>query len=304
MNAIDRVAVVTGAGRGIGLGLARLLADLGVAVVINDAGVALDGSPDDPGLAERVAAEIGKDGGRALWSARSIADPATAEELVALAQRAYGRLDAWVNAAAITSDRMLFNMTDDAWSKVIDTNLSGTFYGMRAALRHFKQARAGRLVNLVSTAGLVGNIGQANYAASKAGMAALTRVAALEMVRYGVAVNCVAPFACTRMTESIKGTTPEQQAYLERARRATVAAILPFLAYLLLSDAAATISGQIFGVRGHEVFLFSQPRPVCTIGQQGGWTLEALQRAVEAGLRPWLVPLQTDLELFQHEPLI
>jgi NAD(P)-dependent dehydrogenase (short-subunit alcohol dehydrogenase family) len=304
MNAISRVAVITGAGRGIGLGLARLLAELGVAVVINDSGVALDGSASDSELAERVASQIAKDGGRAVWNTQSIADPATGEQLVALAQTAFGRLDAWVNAAAITSDRMLFNMTDDAWSNVVETNLSGTFYCMRAALRHFKQARAGRLLNLVSTSGLIGNIGQANYAASKAGMVALARVAALEMVRYGVAVNCVAPFACTRMTESIQGTTPEQRAYLERARRATVEQIVPFLAYLLLSEAAAGISGQVFGVRGTEVFLFSQPRVVCTIGQAGGWTLDSLERAVDSALRPWLVPLQTDLELFQYEPLI
>jgi NAD(P)-dependent dehydrogenase (short-subunit alcohol dehydrogenase family) len=304
MNAIDRVAVITGGGRGIGLGLARFLADVGVAVVISDAGVALDGGPDDPDLAERVASDIAKEGGRAVWSAESVADPATGDQLVALALHVYGRLDAWVNAAAVTSDRMLFNMTDEAWSKVIATNLSGSFYCMRAALRHFKQARAGRLVNLISTAGLIGNVGQANYAASKAGMAALTRVAALEMVRYGVAVNCVAPFACTRMTESITGTTPEQLAYLERARRATVEQIVPFLASLLLSDAAATISGQVFGVRGNEVFLFSQPRPVCTIGQPGGWTPEALDRAMSTAWKPWLVPLQTDLEVFQYEPLV
>jgi NAD(P)-dependent dehydrogenase (short-subunit alcohol dehydrogenase family) len=303
LEANEQVIVITGAGRGIGLGLARYLASRGIAVVINDAGVELNGAPGDANLAERVAAEVRLKGGRALGSGLSVAEVGTGEALVQAALQEFGRLDAWVNAAAITNDRMLFNMTDEAWSDVVTTNLGGTFACMRAALKHFKQSRAGRLLNVISTAGLIGNIGQANYAASKAGMTALARVAALEMARYGVAVNCVAPFACTRMTESIKGSTPEQQAYLERARRATVEQILPLLAYLVSPDAAG-ITGQVFGVRGHEVFLFSQPRPVCTVGQAGGWTHEALGRAVEATLRPWMTPLQTDLELFQHVPLV
>jgi NAD(P)-dependent dehydrogenase (short-subunit alcohol dehydrogenase family) len=303
VEAGEEVVVITGAGRGLGLGLARYLAGRGAAVVINDAGVELNGSPGEPELAARMAAEIRQGGGRAVGSGLSIALPDTGEQLVQVALKEFGRLDAWVNAAAITSDRMLFNMTDDAWTDVVATNLGGTFYCMRAALRHFKQASAGRLLNVISTAGLIGTIGQANYAASKAGMAALARVAALEMARYGVSVNCVAPFACTRMTESIKGTTPEQQAYLECARRVTVDQILPFLAYLISADAEG-ITGQVFGVRGHEVFLFSQPRPVCTVGRSGGWTGDALKRAIEATLRPCMTPLQTDLELFQHEPLI
>jgi NAD(P)-dependent dehydrogenase (short-subunit alcohol dehydrogenase family) len=298
-----KTVVITGAGRGIGLGLARHVARLGAAVVVNDSGVELNGVLGDPELADHVAAAIRDAGGRAVGCSQSIADPTTGERLVHLAQEQFGRLDAWVNAAAITSDRMLFNMTDEAWSQVLSINLSGTFYCMRAALKYFKQARAGRLVNLISTAGLIGNVGQANYAAAKAGMFALTRVAALEMIRYSVPVNCVAPFAFTRMTESIKGATPEQQAYLERARRATVEQILPFLTFLL-SDDAADVSGQVFGVRGHEVFLFSQPRPVCSIGQASGWTQETLKRAVDVTLRPNFTALQTDLELFQHEPLI
>ena len=303
MDRNSQVVVITGAGRGIGLGLARYLASQRAAVVINDSGVELNGAPGDAELAERMAAEIREGGGQAVASNASVADGATGPQLVELALKSFGRLDGWVNAAAITRDRMLFNMTDEAWSQVNATNLSGTFFCMRAALKHFKEQKAGRLLNLISTAGLIGNIGQANYAASKAGVFALTRVAALEMVRYGVSVNCVAPFAHTRMTDSIKGTTPEQVAYVERARMAKVEHVVPLLAFLLSADAEG-ISGQVFGARGNEVFLFSQPQPMATIGQSGGWTAQSLKRAIDEQLRGSFASLQTDLELFQSEPLV
>lgn len=299
MDWSNQAVVITGAGRGIGLGLARHLAGLGAAVVVNDAGVELNGAAGDATVADQAVAQICESGGRAAASNASVADPATGERLVQLAIERFGRLDAWVNCAAITSDRMLFNMTDEAWSSVLATNLSGTFYCLRAGLRHFKQAKAGRVLNVISTAGLIGNVGQANYAAAKAGMFALTRVAALEMSRYGVGVNCIAPFAYTRMTESVKGATPQQQAYLEQARRHTVEQITPLLAYLI-SDAAVEISGQIFGARGDELFLFSQPRPIAVL-RQAGWTQDALHEAVQSRLQPHFAPLQTDLEVFQHE---
>jgi NAD(P)-dependent dehydrogenase (short-subunit alcohol dehydrogenase family) len=299
----SKVIVITGGGRGIGLGLARRLAELGAAVIVDDTGVELNGSPGEPDLADRVAAELRAAGGKARGSAASIAEPATADALVSLALSEFGRLDAWLNAAVITRDRMIFNMTDEEWSAVIATNLSGAFFSMRAALRHMRQQKAGHVVNLISTAGLIGNIGQANYAASKGGVAALTRVAAMEMARYGVSVNAVAPFAHTRMTDSIKGATSEQQSYLERARRAKVQHLLPFLTYLL-SDLSEGITGQIFGARGNEVFLFSQPRPIRVIGRGGGWDVASLHAAVQATLASGFATLQTDLELFQSEPLV
>jgi NAD(P)-dependent dehydrogenase (short-subunit alcohol dehydrogenase family) len=298
----SKAVVITGGGRGIGRGLARHLISLGASVVINDAGVELNGAPGDPELASRVAAELRGIDGKVVASNDSIADPTTGDKLVELSLREFGRLDAWVNAAAIMSARMLFNMSDEEWSRVIEVNLSGTFRSMRAALRHMRQQKSGRLINLISTTGLVGNFGEANYAASKAGIVALTRVAALEMAKYGVAVNCVAPFAFTRMTESVKGATPEQQAYLDRARLATVDHILPFLTYLI-SDDSNDISGQIFGVRGTEIFLFSQPEPIRIIGKPGGWTTEEIKRAVDSSFRSGFAPLRTDLDMFQHTPL-
>lgn len=302
-NFSSKVIVITGGARGIGSGLARHLAGLGAAVVINDAGVRLNGEADSPGLAHEVADEIRAAGGKAVASAGSVADPVTADSLAAMAVREFGRLDVWFNAAVITRDRMIFNMTDEDWSSVVATNLSGAFYCLRAALRQMRQQRSGRVVNLVSTAGLIGNIGQSNYAAAKGGVVSLTRVAAMEMARYGVSVNCVAPFAHTRMTDSIKGATPEQQVYLDRARRAKVEHILPFLTYLA-SDMPEGITGQVFGARGHEIFLFSQPRPVRVIGRAGGWDLESIHAAVNASLRSGFETLQTDLELFESEPLL
>ena len=302
MDMTSKVVVITGGGRGIGYGLAEHLAALGAAVVINDNGVDLHGAPAEPDLAERAAERIQSTGARAVGCADSIAEPATAASLVELALTTFGSLDVWINSAVITRDRMLFKMSDEEWSTVLNNNLFGTFFAMRAASAHMKEHKSGRLINLISTAGLIGNFGQSNYAAAKAGMFALTRVAALEMQRYGVCVNCVAPFAHTRMTDSIPGTTPEQQAYLARARKATVQHILPFLTYLA-GDLSAGVSGQVFGVRGGEIFLFSQPRQISTISQRGGWTPKEIQEAVDGSLRPNFVSLQSDLELFDTEPI-
>jgi NAD(P)-dependent dehydrogenase (short-subunit alcohol dehydrogenase family) len=295
--------VISGAGRGIGLGLARHLSGLGAKLVLNDAGVKLNGEPEDEDLIQHVASDIRASGGAVTASSLSIAASDTADALVSLAMSEFGKLDVWFNAAAIVRDRMIFNMTNEEWSAAIATNLSGTFYCLRAALRHMRQQRSGRVINLVSTSGLIGNIGQSNYAASKGGIVSLTRVAAMEMARYNIAVNCVAPFAHTRMTDSIKGITAEQQAYLEKARRAKVEHIVPFLTYLA-SDLSDGITGQIFGVRGHEIFLFSQPRPARVVGRLGGWDLESIHSAVNASLRDGFATLQTDLESFQSEPLV
>ena len=302
LNFKSRTVVITGGGRGIGLGLAHDLAARGASLVINDNGVELNGDPGDSTVAESATRAIREAGGQAVANADSIAQPETAAKLVDLAVSEFGRVDAWANAQTITRDRMLFNMSDEEWAEVVSVDLGGTFYAMRAALRHMKQQKSGRLLNLISTSGLIGNFGQANYAASKAGAFGLTRVGALEMQRYGVSVNCVAPFAHTRMTESIKGVTPEQLSYLEKARRAKVSHITPFLAYLL-SERAEGISGQVFGARGCEVFLFSQPRLVQTQERPGGWNDDSIHEALDQ-LRPGFVPLETDLELFQSDPVV
>ncbi len=306
MELEGKVALVTGAGQGIGAAIARFLAAEGARVVVNDAEVGLSGAPDpaSEGLAERVAQEINRVGGQAVASTASVGSFEAGQELVGLALEKFGQLDLLINNAAITRDRMLFNMSEEEWQAVLTTNLTGPFALMRAALPHMRERKSGRIVSLVSTAGLIGNVGQANYAASKGGLVALTRVCALDMARYGVTANCVAPFAHTRMTDSIKGVTPAQVAYLEGARQAKAEHVAPLVGFLC-SAAGQSISGQVLGVRGKEIFVFSQPRPLRSVANAGGWTIASLSRAFESSwLKKELVPLETDLEIFDSAPFV
>lgn len=302
----DKVALVTGAGQGIGRAIALYLAERGAKVVVNDANLNADGTPNSANVATaaKVVAEIEQTGGAAVASSDRVGSFETGRSLVKLAIDSFGQLDFVINNAAILRDRMIFNMSEDEWNDVITTNLTGTFAVMRAALPHFKERKGGRIVNLVSTAGIMGNVGQANYAASKGGIMSLTRVCAFDMARYNVTANCVAPFAYTRVTETIKPTTPELTAYVEGARKVLPAHVAPLIAYLC-SDHAQAITGQVLGVRGNEVFLFSQSDPVLSVVNQAGWTIETLAQVVETGwLKKGLTPLKSDLEVFNYSPFV
>jgi NAD(P)-dependent dehydrogenase (short-subunit alcohol dehydrogenase family) len=304
-DAGPRVFVITGAARGIGLGLARHFAGLGHAVVMNDAGVTLDGRPEDEDLVHREAAALRAAGGRVHSSSDSVARPETAAALAELAVREFGGLDVWINGASILRGRMLFQVPDEDWREAIDVALHGTFFGTRAALRHMRERRAGRVINLISAAGVVGNLGVAGYGAAKAGITGLSRVAALEVKRQGVAVNAVIPFARTRMTDIIPGGTPEVDAYLAGARAARVEHLMPFFEFLAL-EAGPEITGQIFAARGHEVMLMDQPRPVVRIGPgvSGGWTQGELRARFDERVRPALVPLETEFTVFGGELVV
>jgi NAD(P)-dependent dehydrogenase (short-subunit alcohol dehydrogenase family) len=250
-----------------------------------------------------VADEITRRGGRSVACADSAGTFEAAERIVALARQEFGAVDILVNNAGITRDRMIFNMTESEWDAVLKVHLVGTFACLRAVLPSMRERRYGRVVNMISTAGLIGNVGQANYAAAKGGIVSLTRVCALDMAKYNVTANCVAPFAYTRLTESIKGANPAQVEYLTKAKMSIPEHVAPLVTYLA-SDLAHGVTGQIFGVRGKEIFLFSQPRPVHSVGDLEGWTPEKIARAMDSGFRSKLTPLETDLEVFKFPPLV
>jgi NAD(P)-dependent dehydrogenase (short-subunit alcohol dehydrogenase family) len=296
------VAVVTGAGRGIGREVALCLAGAGARVVVNDLGTRADGTGGEPSPAAGVVKEIQAAGGQAAASYDSVATMDGGRRIVDTAIDAFGRLDIVVNNAGIVRDRMIFNMTEDEWDAVIAVHLKGAFSVTRAAAPRFKEQRWGRFVNMTSTSGLVGNIGQANYAAAKLGIVGLTRVTALDMARYNVTANCISPFAWTRLIGTIPTDTPEEKTRVSKLERMSPRDIAPLAAYLA-SEAAAGVSGQVFGVRGKEIFVFSQHRPTRAIHHAEGWTPERLLDVFPGTLGHHLTPLETSPQYFSYDPL-
>jgi NAD(P)-dependent dehydrogenase (short-subunit alcohol dehydrogenase family) len=233
----DKVVLVTGAGGGIGRDFALAFAAHGARVVVNDLGTSVAGEGEDQGPAHKVAAEIKAQGGEAVASTDSVADWESAHRIVKTAIDAFGHLDCVVNNAGILRDRFFFNMSVEEWRSVIDVHLNGSFYVSRAAAPYFRNQNSGCYVHMTSTSGLIGNLGQANYAAAKLGIVGLSKSIALDMARYGVRSNCIAPFAWSRMIGSIPTETPEQQARVEKMKVMETAKIAP-LAVFLASDAA------------------------------------------------------------------
>jgi NAD(P)-dependent dehydrogenase (short-subunit alcohol dehydrogenase family) len=294
-----KVALVTGAGRGIGLAVAWELGRRGARVMVNDAGFSIRGEPEDPELAFRVAAQLRAEGIEAEGSAVALGTFAASETLVAETERAFGPVDILVNNAAILQDRMVFNLTPESWDRVLQNNLHAAFYTLRLVAPKMRQRQFGRIINMVSSAGLVGNLGQANYGASKGGLAALSRIAALDLARYGVTVNAIAPFAHTRVTEIIPPNTPALVDYLATVKNVSLPESVAKLCAFLALESTNVITGQIFGVRGREVFLFSQPRPIgVQVAPEGEGLSDAfLQEAVRRWEEGYFTPLETDLEL-------
>ncbi len=299
----DRVAIVTGAGRGIGREIALLMGREGARVVVNDLGGREDGTGGARTPADEVVGEIQAAGGQAVASYESVTSMAGGQRIVQAALDAFGRLDVVVNNAGILRDRMIFNMTEEEWEAVIAVHLKGTFAVTRAAAPRFREQRWGRFINMTSTSGLVGNVGQANYAAAKLGIMGLTRVTALDMARYGVTANCISPFAWTRMIGTIPTDTPEQKARVAKLEKMGPNHIAP-LAVFLATEEAGSISGQVFGVRGKEIFVFSQPRPIRSIHHAEGWTPERLAEVLPGTLGHHLVPLETSGQYFSYDPLV
>jgi NAD(P)-dependent dehydrogenase (short-subunit alcohol dehydrogenase family) len=297
-----KVAIVTGAGRGIGRGIALLLAQEGARVVVCDIGASLDGAGTDMGPAQAVVDEIKKAGGAAIASTLSISEPGNAEKIVAATLEHFGRVDVLVNNAGILRDRIFHRMSWSDWSDVIDVHLHGSFAMSRACATHFREQNSGSFVHMTSTSGLVGNFGQANYMAAKMAIVGLSRGIALDMARFNVRSNCIAPFAWTRMIDSIPAETEQEKARVARIREMTPEKIAPLIVYLA-SDRAEGITGQIFSVRNNEIYLFNQNRPIRTLHRSDGWTPEKLDAQLKGAFGPSFTPLERSGDVFSWDPV-
>jgi NAD(P)-dependent dehydrogenase (short-subunit alcohol dehydrogenase family) len=297
-----KTAIVTGAGRGIGRGIAILLAKEGARVVVSDIGASLQGEGSDAGPAQETANAIKKAGGEAIASTLSITEPKNAEAIVKMALEAFGRIDILVNNAGILRDVIFHKMSWSDWSDVIAVHLNGSFNMSRAVAPLFREQNSGAFVHMTSTSGLVGNFGQANYMAAKLGIMGLSRGIALDMARFNVRSNCIAPFAFTRMIESIPAQSEQDKRRIEAFQRMTPEKIAP-LAVFLCSDAASGITGQILSVRNNEIYLFNQPRPVKTISRAGGWTPQQIAAELNPAFASLFTPLERSEDVFNWDPI-
>jgi len=297
-----KVVVVTGAGNGIGRAAAIELARQGASVVVNDLSVYPDGREAGDNAAERVAEEIRRAGGVAVANGDSVAEYAGATAIIATAIERFGRIDAVVNNAGIVRDKMFYRLTPEDFDAVVKVHLYGTFNVSRVAAEHFQKQGGGSFIHMTSNSAVIGNRGQANYCAAKLGIVGMSKAIALDMQRFNVRSNCIAPIAWSRMTETIPSKTPEQVAFIEKIRRMGPETIAPLIAYLA-SDASENVSGQVFAVRLNEIFLMSQSRPAKSVHRSEGWTSDTIATHGMQALRQSFMPLDTSAELFAWDPV-
>ena len=297
-----KVVVVTGAGGGIGREIALMLSNEGAKVVINDLGVSVTGEGGSATPAEQTKAIINQRGGEAAINTESVGSWNSARHIIQCALDNFGRIDGVVNNAGILRDVIFHKMTDDDWSSVINVHLSGSFYVSRAAAEHFRKQESGSFVHMSSTSGLIGNFGQANYSAAKLGITALSKSIALDMQRYNVRSNCIAPFAWSRMTGAIPANTPEQKARVAKIQQMTPDKNAP-MAVFLQSDRAKDVTGQVFACRNNEIFLMSSPRPIRSVHRDNGWTPATVADHAIPTLQASFMPLDRSGEVFTWDPI-
>ena len=297
-----KVVVVTGAGGGIGRGVALAMAQAGAKVVVNDIGVSLTGEGGTTGPAQAVVQEIIQAGGQAVASTDSVASYESANAVIRTAVDAFGRIDAVVNNAGNLRDRVFHKMSEEEWRQVLDVHLNGSFYMSRAAAPFFREQESGALVHMTSTSGLIGNFGQANYSAAKLGIVALSKSIALDMVRYNVRSNCIAPFAWSRMTSSIPAETDAEKARVEKLKKMEANKVAPLAVYLV-SDQGSAVTAQIFAVRANEIMLMSQPRPLRTVHHGEGWTPERIGEIAIPAMRKHFYALERSPDVIDWDPI-
>lgn len=297
-----KVVVVTGAGGGIGRGIALAMAQAGAKVVVNDIGVSLTGEGGGEGPAHAVAREIAAAGGQAVANTDSVAAYDSASRVIQTAIDAFGRVDAVINNAGNLRDRVFHKMSEEEWRQVIDVHLNGSFFMSRAAAPYFREQESGAFVHMTSTSGLIGNFGQANYAAAKLGIVALSKSIALDMARYNVRSNCIAPFAWSRMTSSIPAETDEEKARVGKLKKMEADKVAPMAVYLA-SDAASAITAQVFAVRANEIMLMSQPRPLRSVHYSEGWTPELIGEIAVPAMRKHFYALERSPDVIDWDPI-
>jgi NAD(P)-dependent dehydrogenase (short-subunit alcohol dehydrogenase family) len=299
-----KVVLVTGAANGIGKESAMLAAKEGARVVVNDLGGAVSGGDEgSAGPAEQVAQEIRRAGGEAVSNSESVTSRDGVKRMIEQAMDSFKGLHAVISPAGILRDTMFHKMTDHDWDAVIEVHLHGSYNVCRAAINHFREQNEGAFVLFTSTSGLIGNLGQANYAAAKMGIAGLSRIIAMEGAQKNVRSNVIAPFAWTRMIATIPVKDEASAQRVERMRNMMRADQVAQLAVALASPATKDVSGQIFTARGNEIFLMSQPRPIRGIGKSEGWTPQSIAEHVMPALKPDFYDLGPSATVFSWDPV-
>ena len=297
-----KTVVVTGAGRGIGRDIALMMASRGANVVVNDLGAGPGGEGEDKAPAHEVVREIEAGGrGKAVANFGNVADKIDVKEMVEQAVDTFGSIDVVVNNAGILRDTIFHRMTPEQWDVVIDVHLNGCFNTAHFAAPHFKAQGSGCFINFTSTSGLIGNFGQANYSAAKMGIVGLSKSLALDMAKFGVRSNAIAPFAWSRLIGTIPITDEAQAKRVERMKEMTPAKIAPLCVALAAPD--CDVTGQIFAVRNNEIFLMSQPRPVRSVHRGEGWTPETVMEHALPAMKGSMYDLDRSADVFCWDPV-